>query len=805
MVNDIFKDDPYSMDPKDKSQFLITALKEEFSFQYNSSTLFRKICQAQRISPKSTITNLEDLPFLPVQYFKEAGKDLKVDSANAHRYLQSSAISGDPSTITIDKETSKRQIHALVSVLGDFIGKDRRPFLVCDSQPAARQSLDLAARTAAMQGFLWFSTESHYLLSEDLTLAIQTLKDAVKALDTPVAICGFTFLIFASLLKPLQDLGETFELPKGSKLIHIGGWKKLEDQKIDRSELMQMIHDTLGISKENVVDIYGFTEQMGTLYAECQEGYKHCPIFTDLVVRDPYSLRPIKKGRTGIGQFFSLVPHSYPGFSLLTDDLVQVFGDDTCKCGRKGTRFKILGRSSTAEIRGCGDIIAEKLFSKNTESTKKSTEKGFIIEPNPTSNSQQRPIDWEALKHEQKEALSKLKSVSVDDIIGVIQTASLIWEEDKRFAPYLTQGLGYIIYWLRSGQLQSMTDQSFLGKRLVLDSFSLLDNDHRKFRALPRGVVVHWMAGNVPTLGIISLLLSLITKNTNIVKLPSNSPPLLSQIVDSISKVTYQSKSGRTVSGQVIADAITLLKVPHDSPDSHLLSEIADVRIAWGGAEAVKNIMSLPKQYNTIDIIFGPKLSLSCIGREALQTSAKASRLARNIAVDCSVFDQEACASAHTVFVEKGGNISPWELANLLNEKMSDMLQQIPTMGYNDGTLGRVKSARMQHFLDGDVIHPRGLEWSILYREKLELADPVYGRSVMIREIDDLAEVAPLLSRDNQVVGLALPTPRRNHIAELYVSAGVDRITSVGHMANFSSPWDGVFPMNQLVRWVSLA
>ena len=89
-----------------------------------------------------------------------------------------------------------------------------------------------------------------------------------------------------------------------------------------------------------------------------------------------------------------------------------------------------------------------------------------------------------------------------------------------------------------------------------------------------------------------------------------------------------------------------------------ILSKISDVRIAWGGSEAVKSIANFPKKYTTEDLIFGPKLSLSVIGKESMVNEIKVNRIARNIAIDSSIFDQKACASSHNVFIEKGGLIN---------------------------------------------------------------------------------------------------------------------------------------------------
>ena len=43
------------------------------------------------------------------------------------------------------------------------------------------------------------------------------------------------------------------------------------------------------------------------------------------------------------------------------------------------------------------------------------------------------------------------------------------------------------------------------------------------------------------------------------------------------------------------------------------------------------------------------------IGAESLQAEANIRKLAKQVATDCSVFDQYACASPHTIFVERGG------------------------------------------------------------------------------------------------------------------------------------------------------
>ena len=52
-------------------------------------------------------------------------------------------------------------------------------------------------------------------------------------------------------------------------------------------------------------------------------------------------------------QLISLLPTSYPGHNILTEDIGEIVGQE--KCDLKGKHFKLYGRAKEAEIRGCSD------------------------------------------------------------------------------------------------------------------------------------------------------------------------------------------------------------------------------------------------------------------------------------------------------------------------------------------------------------------------------------------------------------------------------------------------------------------
>jgi hypothetical protein len=101
-------------------------------------------------------------------------------------------------------------------------------------------------------------------------------------------------------------------------------------------------------------------EQTGTIYMECEQGHLHCSIFSDIIIRRTEDFSVANIGEKGLIQVVSMLPKSYPGHSLLTEDEGVILGEDDCPCGRKGKYFKIFGRLKNAEVRGCSDTYSKK-------------------------------------------------------------------------------------------------------------------------------------------------------------------------------------------------------------------------------------------------------------------------------------------------------------------------------------------------------------------------------------------------------------------------------------------------------------
>ena len=107
---------------------------------------------------------------------------------------------------------------------------------------------------------------------------------------------------------------------------------------------------------KNIYNYYGMVEQTGSIFLKCKEcSCFISSIFSEVLIRDKH-LNLVKDGTKGFIQLLSLLPKSYPGHSILTEDIGSIVKDNHCDCNFKGTRFKVHGRAKEVELRGCSDV-----------------------------------------------------------------------------------------------------------------------------------------------------------------------------------------------------------------------------------------------------------------------------------------------------------------------------------------------------------------------------------------------------------------------------------------------------------------
>lgn len=298
---------------------------------------------------------LELFPFLPVRIFKE--KELmSVDNNKIVRVLQSSGTTGSkPSKIFLDEENSRNQIIALNEIFKQiFKSKKRLPMLIFDKKPNRNDS-NFNARLAAIHGFSLFGKDPLFLIDEKNNIKVHELdKFLLKNKSKDFLMFGFTSIVYEHLIQKEIIKNMNKEFSKGI-LIHGGGWKKMENLKISNYKLKETLKKNYGLKK--IYNYYGLVEQTGSIFFECEKCSNFVTTkYSEILIRDRH-FKILGKNKKGFVQLLSLLPSSYPGHSILTDDIGEIKINKECECFFKGTQFIIHGRVLKSELRGCSDTI----------------------------------------------------------------------------------------------------------------------------------------------------------------------------------------------------------------------------------------------------------------------------------------------------------------------------------------------------------------------------------------------------------------------------------------------------------------
>lgn len=345
---------PYGLAQKEKAALYGTELSRLTRSHREQCTEYRDILSGLA-RDASTDQGAAEQPFLPVRMFKEFALKSITDN-NIHKTMTSSGTSGQQvSKIFLDKTTAANQTKVLAKIVTDLIGPKRLPMLVIDAKETVKDRQNFSARGAGILGFSLFGRDVTFALDADMWPNWDRIGAfAEKYTGQETFIFGFTSIIFQHFMQPLLEQNIKLDLASAT-LLHGGGWKKLEALAVDNTQYKGMLSKAAGISR--VHNYYGMVEQTGSIFVECAEGHLHCSNFSDIIIRDE-TLAPATAGTKGLVQLLSLLPESYPGHSILSEDIGEILGEDDCACGRKGKYFRIYGRAKAAEARGCSDTYA---------------------------------------------------------------------------------------------------------------------------------------------------------------------------------------------------------------------------------------------------------------------------------------------------------------------------------------------------------------------------------------------------------------------------------------------------------------
>lgn len=300
---------------------------------------------------------VEQLPYLHVGTFKwinfrTGGTHIK----HERTLLSSATTSGTPSRIALDEKSSELQARSSLTILSDFVGASARPLLIIDSARSLRMRGEVSARIAAAMSLRPLASDIYFLLTapEDPSSMKWDLLDRLLDEHDELLVYGFTWILHSAWGAASIPAGIRDKLAgKTICFVHSGGWKKLEAARVTREAFDERLLS--GLSAESrVVDFYGLVEQVGVVYPLCEHGFRHTPVWADVIVRDPLELVSLE-GEPGQLQLMNVLASGAPYHNVLTEDMGRIV-PGACPCGRSGKRFELLGRLPKSEVRGCANV-----------------------------------------------------------------------------------------------------------------------------------------------------------------------------------------------------------------------------------------------------------------------------------------------------------------------------------------------------------------------------------------------------------------------------------------------------------------
>jgi phenylacetate-coenzyme A ligase PaaK-like adenylate-forming protein len=313
-----------------QSQFEEAALKI-FKHQFDNNKVYRSFCDLLYVHP-SDVKNVEQIPFLPIQFFKT---HRVLSSENSIK--QTFTSSGTTGSITskhfvtdleIYKQSFRKGFESFYGTIEDYVVLALLPsYLEREGSSLVYMVNDMIAQSK--------HTESDFYLDN-----LDELKETLIKVDKShkkVLLIGVSFA--------LLDLVESHRFNLKNTIVMETGGMKGRRKELVRSELHTILQKGFGV--KTIHSEYGMTELLSQAYSNGNGVFKS-PKWMKILTRDTEDALTIQsQGKTGGINIIDLANVNSCSF-IATQDLGRVLND---------TNFEVVGRFDNSDIRGCNLMV----------------------------------------------------------------------------------------------------------------------------------------------------------------------------------------------------------------------------------------------------------------------------------------------------------------------------------------------------------------------------------------------------------------------------------------------------------------
>jgi phenylacetate-coenzyme A ligase PaaK-like adenylate-forming protein len=302
-----------------------------FRHQYDNNQVYQDFCTLLK-KDKSNVKSLEEIPFLPIQFFKSH------EIVSSSKPIQETFTSSG----TIGMRTSKHLVTDLTlyeqsfrKAFSQFYG-NTEDYIVLALLPSylERDGSSLIYMVNDLIEGSNHPTSGFYLHNYDDL--IHNLIE-LDSYGQNVLLIGVTYALLDLIEK------QTFQL-KNTIIMETGGMKG-KRKEIIRDELHTILCNGFGV--RNIHSEYGMTELLSQAYS-LGNGIFECPPWMSILIRDTEdALTYVDYGKTGGINVIDLANINSCSF-IATQDLGKKYPNHS---------FEVLGRFDSSDIRGCNLMV----------------------------------------------------------------------------------------------------------------------------------------------------------------------------------------------------------------------------------------------------------------------------------------------------------------------------------------------------------------------------------------------------------------------------------------------------------------
>lgn len=321
----------------------------------------------------------------------------------------------------------------------------------------------------------------------------------------------------------------------------------------------------------------------------------------------------------------------------------------------------------------------------------------------------------------------------------------------------------------------------------------------RDCAAMPRGRAFHIAPANVEVMFVYSWVVSMLCGNANVVRIPSKP----SIVIEVLCKALRQSLN----SFPEISRSQYGLTYEANNDITQGLSQIANVRIIWGGDSTVQSIRSVGSHAGLRDVVFPNRFSWAALKASFILSLSpeKLHDIATRFFKDAYLFDQRACSSPQIVVF-----VGTWNECAAAHATFMEQVQRvIEEQGYSTDTSHNIEKLSCAGVIGAhnaqavlDQRSPELMSIATTYSSHIRSSTCGGGFFVVLylRSLEALSEMAQ--AQDQTLSHAGFTEPELSSAMNAICGRGFDRIVPCGQALRFEPIWDGMNLMNELTRTI---